>query len=937
MYEQEKQRQTHLMILLCYTIYTLALIPHSVFNGWDTGAVALIILGLIGSWVMHITEKMPMATRLWLYITLMMLTFFFYGIHETSIFNLAPVMTALIIVYSPTNDCRFVRVCAISYYLTVFYDLVFVVDASKISIDEAERLGLHFVIVLIAERLIETMIRWRWKDSVLIGEKISLLEENNRRAEDFLANMSHELRTPINAVMGITTVMMKNEEDNEKKKDIHSIQMAGNRLFNQIEDILDFTEIDTGSIIVTEESYSISSLINDFIAKNRMMMNDKGIELIFDIDAKLPSVLVGDEGKIKKIIKHLVDNAVKFTKKGGVYVRVYALHKPYGINLCIKVSDTGVGITGEEMGKIKERFFQANGGRNRKNSGLGLGICIVYGMVSAMNGFMQIESTEGKGTTVSLSIPQKIADKSPCIELNKPDDLCMACYLRQEKYGVPEVRDYYNTMISHMVRELGLTIYRVFYLDELKKLISMYQLTHLVIGKEEYEEAASYYEELDKEIEVIVVAEDHFRLPENSRANLVKKPFYCLPFVNILNSQYSLNAVGYDKGYMVCPGVRVLVVDDEPMNLMVAEGVFRSYQMEVKTAWSGMEAIEICDTEDFDLVFLDHMMPEMDGVETLKRLQKKRTDAQHTPTYIAFTANAVSGAREMFLQEGFDEFISKPIEDQELKRLLRKVLPKTSISYIEVEDKKKKSEKNKNSESKQTEKEQADTTEPIPVDAAEGGADSESEKGMLARLEDKGIHTEAGLVYCRSDEEYYEKVLLLFAESSENKIADLEKFYEKEDYKNYQIAIHALKSSAKTLGADTLSEMAKQAEAAAKNQDGDYIRENHRDIMEKYQYTVRGILEVLEPDKSDEKIVVAGENVSKEELFEHLKELKERLDTFEANEAEEQLVLMREFSYHDTSVSDLLRDVNKDVENFDLMAASEKVDAIINSVEGGEI
>ena len=127
---------------------------------------------------------------------------------------------------------------------------------------------------------------------------------------------------------------------------------------------------------------------------------------------------------------------------------------------------------------------------------------------------------------------------------------------------------------------------------------------------------------------------------------------------------------------------RILVVDDEPMNLMVSEGIFKGYQMIVKTAESGRKAIEICEKDDFDLIFLDHMMPEMDGVETIKRLRKVSSDTGRLFTVVAFTANAVSGAREMFLQEGFDEFISKPIETLELERILRKLLPKSAISYV---------------------------------------------------------------------------------------------------------------------------------------------------------------------------------------------------------------------------------------------------------------
>ena len=134
---------------------------------------------------------------------------------------------------------------------------------------------------------------------------------------------------------------------------------------------------------------------------------------------------------------------------------------------------------------------------------------------------------------------------------------------------------------------------------------------------------------------------------------------------------------------MICRGVRVLVVDDEPMNLMVAEEIFRDYQMIVTTAESGREAIELCRTQEFDLIFLDHMMPEMDGVETLKHLRKVNADTGRESTVIAFTANAVSGAREMFLREGFDEFVSKIVEPLEMERILRKVLPKASISLVE--------------------------------------------------------------------------------------------------------------------------------------------------------------------------------------------------------------------------------------------------------------
>ena len=517
MYEQEKQRTIHLTILLYDTIFLLAQICVTMVLQWEKGPVVLLILGVVTSWVMHIARIISETGRLRLYFVFSMLAFFFCGIHEGVLDDLAPIMVIFILLYAASGERNLVRLCVLTYCLTLCYDFVFVIgNPFGLPAQRVARIFFQIGIIFVAERLVETILRKRRKEREKTDEKISRLEEANRSVEDFLTNVSHELRTPINAVTGITSVMLKNEENTEKKKDILSIRMAGNRLFCQIEDILDYTEIDSGRIMVSEENYMIFSLINDLIVENRMAKWDKDLELIFDIDAGIPAVLFGDRRKIKKIMKHLIDNAVKFTKKGGVYIRVFALRKAYGINLCIRVSDTGIGIAEDEMEKITGSFFQVSGGRNRKTGGLGLGLSIVYGMVSSMDGFIRLKSVEGSGTTVSVSIPQKVVDADPSMVVQNRDDLRIAIYLKPEKYDVPEIRDYYNATITHLVQGLDLAVHRVLDSEELKKLVDMYQLTHLVIGKAEYEENPSYYEELSKRIHVIMVTDDNF-LPADSR------------------------------------------------------------------------------------------------------------------------------------------------------------------------------------------------------------------------------------------------------------------------------------------------------------------------------------------------------------------------------------------------------------------------------------
>lgn len=918
MYEQEKQRATHLMILLSYTIFTIVLTGEAIILDWETGAVMLLWLGLAASWIIHVTGRISESVRLWLYFTLTMLAFFFYGIHDTSFYDLAPVMTVLIIMYSATETYSIIRLCAVTYYLTVCYDLVFVLGAS-LEPDPLVIMRIFFQLLLVymAERLVKIAMQRRRSERKSTNRRIAELEETNRRTEDFLTNVSHELRTPINAVTGLTAVMLKNEKDAEKKKDILSVQMAGHRLFSQIEDILDYTEIDTGKIKVSEDTYMISSIINDIITGNSVLERENAPELIFDMDTRMPSALIGDGRKIKKIIKHIIDNAVKFTKKGGVYIRVYTIPKDYGVNLCIRVSDTGIGIDEESLGKITERFYQSNGGRNRRAGGLGLGLPIVYGMVAAMEGFIQIESKEGSGTTVSVSIPQKVADDAPGMMVSNREGLCVGCFLRPEKYEVPEVRNYYDEMISHMAGGLDISLHRASNFDGLERLVSMYQLTHLFVGKEEYEENRAYFEGLDKSIEVIVAADDSFVLPKNSRLKLLRKPFYCLPVVNILNAKAAKTVQSFEKKHMICPGVRALVVDDEPMNLMVAEGIFKDYHIKVKTALGGREAIELCEREDFDLIFLDHMMPEMDGVETLKRLRKLNADTGKAFTIIAFTANAVSGAREMFLREGFDEFVSKPIEYPELERVLRKVLPKASIAFMDDDY-----EADEKAEGQGFEEEKAAAPK---------------EKDKMALLEAGGINTQSGLSYCQNDMEFYLELLEGFAQDAPRKEKGMDDFFKQGDFDNYRIIVHALKSAAKTVGADVLSEMARNAEDAAKNHDAGYIEEHQEGLLAKYREVVQCISEATASDETGSKEETPESmELSGDEFMKQLSELRGSLDTFEADRAEALISEMSGAVYRGTSVGRLLQETRQDVEDFEFGAALAKIEALMSSVEGGE-
>lgn len=928
MYEQEKQKSTHLLILICCTIFVLVLSAEAILLGWESSAIVLLYAGIIVSWTIHITGKIPESVCLWIYLGLSMLAFFFYGIHETSIFDMAPVMLMVMLIYSTAERYSVISICVMVYFLTMWYDFFFVLDRSvELTPLFVSRILLHFALVYTAGRLSKVVVEKRRQEREVTERKIEELKETNRRTEDFLANVSHELRTPINAVTGISTVMLRKEENDDKRKEIRSVQEAGNRLFNQIEDILDYTEIDTGKIRVSEEPYTISSLVNDIITGNRLLMREDGPELIFDMDAKIPSVLIGDAKKIKKILKHLIDNAIKYTKKGGIYIRIYTMDKPYGVNLCIRVCDTGIGIEKEDLAKIIDKFYKTEGGKSRRAGGLGLGLSIVHGMVTAMEGFMQMESTVDRGTMVSISIPQKVSDEAPVMMIEDRSDLCIGCFLRAEKFEVPRVREYYNEMISHISSGLDIPLHRVSDMDELEKLTATQSLTHLVIGKEEYRENPSCFEKIEEQkIEVVLVAGDDFALPAGSKIRVFRKPFYSYALVSFLNAGRNGRQDGFQKKHMICRNVKTLVVDDEPMNLLVAKEIFRGYEMEVETAGSGPEAIEACGKQDFELIFLDHMMPGMDGVETLKKLRKMQADTGRIFTIVAFTANAVSGAREMFLREGFDEFIFKPIENSELEHVLKKVLPKASIRYIE--------------DCRKTDETGQENPQDENLPYAEEKCILENPEGdRMSALQKAGIHTDSGLRYCRDDAEFYMELLGQFVQSSGKKQQEIERFYGQKDFGNYRIAVHALKSTAKMLGADTLSEMALQAETALKNHDEKFIAEHHEELMDEYRNVVQAISHVIDGE-DDRKSLPAGkdrEEVAQADLIRQLEALKENLPSCEMSRVKPMLLDMGKKRYQGVDMAELLDAALQDVEDFEFEEAGREVDALLKRVRGGEL
>lgn len=813
----ERQTSKYLLLASIVSVFSAMLVLITLVMIWEMWMIPLIVFATFSVWCLHIGKIGSEALYENLCAGVMLTGFFFFGVHTVSLFDIPAVACIMLLVFSMLDRKRLLYATAALYIVELLYHaFVLHTITRSTGIREGVRLILGIMVVTGAIAIARYRINRRMEARIRHESVAEQLETAGRQNAVFLSNVSHELRTPINMVIGISEVVMEKAVSSEIRADIQSIQLAGKRLSSQINNILDYTEIVEGTLVPAEEEYMITSVLNDVITKTAMQSSRQQLEMVFDIDLKVPSVLIGDAEKISHVLKILLENSIKFTEEGGINVCIEFRRESYGINLLIDVYDTGIGMSEAQLVKIYDEFYQADTGSSRLSGGLGLGIPIARGLLHAMGGFIHFESKEQQGLQAHITLPQKVADDTPCMVLNNNKKLCIACYFRPDRYSCDEVRRFYDRMILHLVEGLGIEGYQAHNFEGLLKLLRTHKLSHVFITQAEYEDNHTYYEELAEELQVVVIAEREYALRRGSKLLIIRKPFFALSVVNLLNGEVKEN--GFEEAQnagrrpFYCMGVRALAVDDEEMNLVVAKGVLGSYGIQVDTCLSGKEAVKLCKDTAYDVIFLDHMMPGYDGVETLRRIREINDGIYKDLPVIALTANTISGAREMFRNEGFTEFIPKPIERAVLERVLRRVLPKSSMKYGDE-----------------------------PIKEEKLIEEKEQPFNPFDVLSEVGINAKIGLDYCCGDEDFYLEMLRMFYGQSTDKREEIISLYEAANWADYAVKVHALKSTSLTIGAEELSEQAKALERAGKNEDVAYIHENHPKLLRMYEKVCESI------------------------------------------------------------------------------------------------
>jgi len=632
-------------------------------------------------------------------------------------------------------------------------------------------------------------------------------ERSDRAKSDFLARMSHEIRTPMNAIIGMSELTLGEEISNSARNHITTVKQAGVNLLSIINDILDFSKIESGGMKIIPANYLLSSLVNDAISIIRMRAVDSQIRFTVYLDSNLPNALIGDETRIRQVLINLLGNAIKYTDKGYVSLTVRGeMMDESTINLSMEVKDSGRGIKEEDIGKLFLNFSQLDAEANKGIEGVGLGLAISLGIVKAMDGDILVESEYGKGSTFTATMPQKVLRHERLAVVENPEEKTALIFERREIYAAS---------IFYAIDNLGIKCEIVSndeaFCDMLKKgIFSFVFIPHVL-----FEKNSDAILQFGRNSKIVLLTEFGESTPVGNWS-VLSMPAHAISVANIFNGisdGFSYNTSEELIVRFTAPNAKVLIVDDINTNLKVANGLLLPYKMAIDLCNSGEAAIKAVRSKDYDIVFMDHRMPGMDGVEAtehIRALGDEKSYFRNLPI-VALTANAVAGMQEMFLQSGFNDFLSKPIDTVKLNTVLEKWIPK-----------------DKQIDSSMKNEKAVNTNELPPVTITIEGLDTK-----------RGIRLSGGTV------EYYFETLAAFHEDGQERKNEICKCLNGNDLPLYAIHVHALKGASANIGADELSKAAYDLEMAGRRGDLTFIESNNDHFQTMLEQILDNISNVL--------------------------------------------------------------------------------------------
>ena len=489
----------------------------------------------------------------------------------------------------------------------------------------------------------------------------------------FLINMSHEIRTPMNAIVGTVDLLLDHQVNEHVSDSIYNILNSCNALLSITDELMDLSKAENGEIELFASTYDLSDLLMEVINMMTVRLTESNLSFYVDINSRIPRFLYGDSAKLRQLFVNILNNALKFTPAGRIVMRVdHNIMDNDSTQLIVDIEDTGIGIKKEEMTNLFKRNASdeiSEDSDTIDGSGLGLSICAQ--IIEEMKGKISVQSEYQKGSTFTFKVPQRFTSMDTVAYIPDAHLYNVLIFEKDEENAqhVKKILDDFG--VTSDIARTG---------SDIERLLNVNKYTHVFAANERHEECDTVLERrlVNENIVTFLNIDDNVHI--SKATTILTRPIHTLNIASLLRNEMNSYVREVNrKGGFECPHATLLVVDDNFTNLNVASAILQKYGANVLTALSGKDCLRILNDHEVDLVFLDYMMPEMNGIDTLEHIRKLPGSKFAALPVVALTANVVSGAREMFLEAGFDDFLAKPISIDRMEKVLRKYLPKEHI------------------------------------------------------------------------------------------------------------------------------------------------------------------------------------------------------------------------------------------------------------------
>ncbi|MCR5674004.1 MAG: response regulator [Lachnospiraceae bacterium] len=657
-----------------------------------------------------------------------------------------------------------------------------------------------------------------------LNESRMIIESARYNKSRFLANVTHEIRTPMNAIIGMNELILREDLDPESRELAENIKQSSTQLLKIINNILEFSKLDSDKMELFAAKYDFKALMTEIIDAVSNEYAAENIEFTAKIDPEIPKTLFGDSLRIKQVFMYLLFSSVHMLPHSRMSMEVEGV-TDIGTNtvlLSCTISESGFGLSESEIEAMLSAYTKYDSRQKSDYKGMGLELSICKEILELMGGSLSIKSVEGVGMSVHFEFINYIIEDAPIVRVSSLGDYNILVYTKN-----PNDRDLWVEILSHF------QLYPNFVNgpNAFRQAIENRRYTHIFIDD-------MFYPMLKDTIRSAQISDDIYVLTEAGsiysdfdKCKIIRRPVTSINVANALNNAWdeARYKVAQRREAVTYPEGKIMIVDDSIVNLKVLEGMLLTFNLNITQCKSGAEALRVLENDEFDLIILDQRMPEMDGIELL-HLIRKLDNANSMVPILCATADFGPDVSRMLLNEGFQDYLAKPVRRFYLERMLRKYMPSELAVNIVVEG----PALNEDTQKDETKTQNSDT-----------------------KADPKEIEFNIGLANVGGQMEAFSSVLNAYYREGLLKCDSILQTLAGKDYANYIIEVHALKSSSLAIGAAGMSVLFRELEFAGKANNIEFIESHNRGVFE----TFKEVLDVVKGYLMDNGIFESADNI----------------------------------------------------------------------------